>query len=41
MNFYRGLIASILMMLIVSPVMALGNNDDEQESNLNLHTQCM
>lgn len=40
MKFYKGLIASVLMMLIASPVMALGN-DDEQESDLNLHAQCM
>lgn len=39
-NFYRGLVASVLMMLVVSPVMAFGN-DDEQESDLNLHAQCM
>lgn len=40
MKFYKGLIASVLMMLIASPVMALGN-DDEQKSDLNLHAQCM
>ena len=40
MKFYKGLIASVLMMLIASPVMALGN-DDGQESDLNLHAQCM